>query len=49
VMGKLNLDPSSHDFITPPVSCQPLCVDQAMRSMLLVAMPLMDDVGISPF
>jgi hypothetical protein len=42
------LDPSSHDFITPPASCQPLHMDQAMRSMLLVAMPSMDDVGIAP-
>jgi hypothetical protein len=48
VIGKLSLDPSSHNFITPPTSCQPLCMDQAMRSMLLVAMPSMDDVGIAP-
>jgi hypothetical protein len=48
VMGKLSPDPSSHDFITPPASYQPLCMDQAMRSMLLVAMPSMDDVGIAP-
>jgi hypothetical protein len=48
VMGKLSPDPSSHDFITPPTSCQPLCMDQAMRMLLLVAMPSMDDVGISP-
>jgi hypothetical protein len=27
VMGKLNPDPSSHDFITPPASYQPLCMD----------------------
>jgi hypothetical protein len=27
VMGKLSPDPSSHDFVTPPVSCQPLCMD----------------------
>jgi hypothetical protein len=47
VMAKLNPGPSSHDFITPPASCQPLCMDQAARSMLLVAMPLMDDVGIT--
>jgi hypothetical protein len=48
VMAKLSPSPSSHDFITPPTSCQPLCMDQAARSMLLVAMPLMDDVGITP-
>jgi hypothetical protein len=48
VMGKLILNPSSHDFVTPLASCQSLCVDQATRSMLLVAMPSMDDVGIAP-
>jgi hypothetical protein len=48
VMGKLSHDPSSHDFVTPPTSCQPLCMDQAVRSMLQVAMPLMDDVDIAP-
>jgi hypothetical protein len=48
VMGKLSPDPSSHDFITPPASYQPLYMDQAMRSMLLVAMPSMDDVSIAP-
>jgi hypothetical protein len=48
VMGKLSPDPSSDDFVTPPASCQPLCMDQAVRSMLLVAMPSMDDVSIAP-
>jgi hypothetical protein len=48
VMGKLSPNPSSHDFITHPASCQPLCMDQAVRSMLLVVMPSMDDVGIAP-
>jgi hypothetical protein len=47
VMRKLSPDPSFQDFITPPASCQPLCMDQAMRSMLLVAMPSMDDVSIA--
>jgi hypothetical protein len=48
VMGKLSPDPSSHDFVTPPASCQPFCMDQAVRTLLLVAMPSMDDVGIAP-
>jgi hypothetical protein len=48
VMGKLSPDPSSHDFITPLTSCQPLCLDQSARLMLLVAMTSMDDVGIAP-
>jgi hypothetical protein len=45
-MGKLSPDPSSHDFITP-TSCQPLSMDQAARTLLLVAMPSMDDVDIA--
>jgi hypothetical protein len=47
-MGKLILDPSSHDFITPPASYQPLCMDQDVRTLLLVVMPSMDDVDIAP-
>jgi hypothetical protein len=47
VMGKLSFDPSSHNFVTPPTSCQPHCMDQVTRSMLLVAMPSMDDVSIA--
>jgi hypothetical protein len=47
VMGKLSPNPSSHDFVTPPASCQPLYMDQAARMLLLVAMPSMDDVGIA--
>jgi hypothetical protein len=38
VMGKLSPDPSSHDFITPPASYQPLSMDQDARILLLVAM-----------
>jgi hypothetical protein len=45
VIGKLSLDSSSHDFVTPPAPCQPIYMDQAMRTLLLVVMPLMDDVG----
>jgi hypothetical protein len=48
MMGKLSPDPSSNDFVTPPTSCQPLCMDQVVRSMLLVAMPSMYDIGIAP-
>jgi hypothetical protein len=48
VMGKLSRDLSSHNFVTTPMSCQPLCIDQAARSLLLVAMPSMDDVSITP-
>jgi hypothetical protein len=47
VMGKLSPNPSSHNFVTPLASCQPLCMDQAMRTLLLVMMPLMDNIGIA--
>jgi hypothetical protein len=47
VMGKLSADPSSHNFITPPTSCQPLCMDQVVRMLLLVAMHSMDNIGIA--
>jgi hypothetical protein len=47
MMGNLSPDPSSHDFVIPPTSCQPLFMDQAVRLMVLVAMPSMDDVGIT--
>jgi hypothetical protein len=47
VMGKLSPNPSSYNFITPPASCQPLCFDQPARTLLLVVMPSMDDIGIA--
>jgi hypothetical protein len=48
VIGKLSPVPSSHNFVTPPASCQPLCMDQAARTLALVVMPSIDDVGIAP-
>jgi hypothetical protein len=48
VIGKLSPVPSSHNFITPPASYQPLCMDQAARTLALVVMPSIDDVGIAP-
>jgi hypothetical protein len=47
VMGKLSPNLSSHGFITPTASCQPFCMDQDVRMLLLVAMLSMDDVGIA--
>jgi hypothetical protein len=47
VIEKLSPDLSSHDFVTPLASCQPLCMDQAARTLLLVVMPSMDDVSIA--
>jgi hypothetical protein len=45
VMGKLSPDPSSHDFITPPAPYQALCIDHAMRMLLLVVMHCIDPEG----
>jgi hypothetical protein len=36
---KLSIDPSSDDFTNPSVWCMPLCLDQAMRSLLLKELP----------
>jgi hypothetical protein len=47
VLGKLSPDPTSHDFVTLLESCQPLCMDQATRTMLLMSMPSMYDIDIA--
>jgi hypothetical protein len=47
VLGNLSPDLTSHDFLTPPAPYQSLCLDQAARTMLLVSMPSMDDIGIA--
>jgi hypothetical protein len=47
MLSKLNIDPSSNDFINPPVRCTPLCLDQATRSLLLKELPTLDDIDIA--
>jgi hypothetical protein len=47
MLGKLSPDSTSHNFITPPTPCQSLCLDQAVRTIMLVSMPLMDNIGIA--
>jgi hypothetical protein len=44
---KLSTDPSSTDFVTPPVHCITICTNQAMRSLLLNVMPMLDDIDIA--
>jgi hypothetical protein len=44
---KLSPDLSSPDFIMPLASCQPICVDQAVRMALLKSMPTLDDINIA--
>jgi hypothetical protein len=44
---KLSVNPSSNNFINPSAWCMPLCLDQATRSMLLKALPTLDDIDIA--
>jgi hypothetical protein len=46
MLTKLSSDPSSSDFINPPVAFMPICLDQALRSQLLKEMPTLDDIDI---
>jgi hypothetical protein len=48
MLSKLSVDPSSGDFINPLAPCIPLCLDQAMRSMLFKEFPTLDDIDITP-
>jgi hypothetical protein len=44
----LTTDQFSADVMAPAVVCEPLCANQALRTMLLVIMPMLDDVDITP-
>jgi hypothetical protein len=35
MLSKLSIDLSSNDFVSPPAWCTSLCLDQAMRSLLV--------------
>jgi hypothetical protein len=43
----LTTDQFSAELVTPPASCGAICMDQAARTALLVAMPTLDDVDIT--
>jgi hypothetical protein len=47
MLSKLSTDISSIDFITPLAHCLPIWMDQAARSLLLKAMPMLDDISIA--
>jgi hypothetical protein len=47
MLSKQSVDSSLGDFINPPVQCMPLCLDQAMRSLLLKELPTLDDIDIT--
>jgi hypothetical protein len=44
----LTMDQPSAKLVTPAASYEPLCVNQAVRTMLLAIMPMLDDVDIAP-
>jgi hypothetical protein len=43
----LTTDQFSAELATPPASCRAICMDQAARTALVVAMPTLDDVDIA--
>jgi hypothetical protein len=43
----LTTDQPSAELVTPAVSCEPLCVNQAAKTTLLAIMPTLDDVDIA--
>jgi hypothetical protein len=47
MLSKLSVDPSSGDFINPLVPCMPICLYQAVRSLLLKEMLTLDDIDIA--
>jgi hypothetical protein len=47
MLSKQSTDPSFSNFINPPAPCIPICLDQAVRSLLLKVMPRLDDIDIT--
>jgi hypothetical protein len=47
LLGRLSPDPSSVNFVTPPVVCAPMCSDKASRTRLLRELPTLDDIDIT--
>jgi hypothetical protein len=46
-LNVLTIDQPSAELMTPVVAYEPLCVNQAVRTSLLVIMPTLDDVDIA--
>jgi hypothetical protein len=44
----LTTDPPFAELVTPAAGCEPLCVNQVVRTTLLAIMPTLDDVNIAP-
>jgi hypothetical protein len=46
MLSKLSMDLTSHDFVTPLELCAPICLNQAMRSLLPSEMSSLDDIDL---
>jgi hypothetical protein len=44
----LTMGQPSAELVRPAAACEPICVNQAARTALLVIMPKLDDVDIAP-
>jgi hypothetical protein len=47
LLVRLSPDPSSADFITPPMVCAPMCSNHAMQMRPLRELPTLDDIDIT--
>jgi hypothetical protein len=47
ILSKLSTNPSSIGLITPPAHCMTIYADQATMSLLLMAMPTLDDIDVA--
>jgi hypothetical protein len=47
LLGRLNPNLSSVNFVTPPAVCAPMCSNQVMRTRLLGELPTLDNIGIT--
>jgi hypothetical protein len=47
LLGRLSLDLSSVNFVTPPAVYAPMCSDQATRMRLLRELPTLNDIDIA--
>jgi hypothetical protein len=48
MLKSLTADQFSADLVVMVAVCEPICVNQAVRTTLLATMPTLDDVDIAP-
>jgi hypothetical protein len=46
-LKELTSDNFSVELVAPPAPCEPICMNQAARTVLLAAMPTLDDIDIA--